>query len=273
MPPRRQQITVNGRHEAAMKRRPDPVGGTIAAIGHSLDVYYRDEERTRRMDRLNAEFVSPGCRVFDIGAHVGDRTGSFLRLGASSVVTVEPQPPLFRALRLIYGRESRVILRQCAVGARGGVTDMYVNSANPTVSTLARSLVETAPSDMAWRGQEWDQKIRVPVITLDQLIAEHGMPGFIKIDVEGHECAVLEGLSARLPALSLEVTTLQRHVAQDAIARLAKLGSYTFNISLGEEHRLHLASWIGVSDMCELIDRLPPEANSGDVYARLDHET
>jgi hypothetical protein len=72
-----------------------------AGIGRSLDIYYRDRERAARMDGMNATFVAPGARVFDIGAHVGDRTGSFLRLGAS-IVALEPQPRVYRALRLIY---------------------------------------------------------------------------------------------------------------------------------------------------------------------------
>jgi|GEM_PF-2224461 len=61
-----------------------------AAIDRSFDIYYRDRQRTARMDALNAAFVGQGCLAFDIGAHVGDRTGSFSRLGAS-VVALEPQ--------------------------------------------------------------------------------------------------------------------------------------------------------------------------------------
>ncbi|MEZ4639278.1 MAG: FkbM family methyltransferase [Caldilineaceae bacterium] len=42
----------------------------------------------------------------------------------------------------------------------------------------------------------WDEAIDVPVITLDSLIAQHGVPVFCKIDVEGFEHAVLQGLIA-----------------------------------------------------------------------------
>ncbi len=52
------------------------------------------------------EFVRPGDLAFDIGAHVGDRIGSFRRLGAR-VVAVEPQPALVRTLRLILRTRSR----------------------------------------------------------------------------------------------------------------------------------------------------------------------
>ena len=238
------------------------------AIGRSLDVYYRDAARTRRMDALNASFVAPGGLVFDIGAHVGDRTASFLRLGAR-VVALEPQPRVFRALRLIHGRAPGAVLRCAAAGALPGETLMRVNSANPTVSTASPDLIAAAALAEGWRDEVWDRTIRVPVTTLDALIAEHGRPDFVKIDVEGHELEVLRGLGAPVPALSFEVTTIQRDVALACIDRLGELGRFEFNVSLGEEHALRRRTWIGASEMRDGIAALPDAANSGDVFARL----
>lgn len=239
-----------------------------SAIGHSLDVYYRDAARTERMDRLNACFVGPGDLVFDVGAHVGDRTASFRRLGAR-VVTLEPQPRVFRALRLIHGRDTQVTLRPEAVGDAMREIVFHLNTQNPTVSTASNELIEAAPNAQEWAGQVWDKTIRVPVVTLDHLIATHGRPAFIKIDVEGHEAAVLAGLSAPVKALSFEVTTIQRTVAYACLSRLAELGAYEFNLSLGEEHALRHADWISAEAMTAEIAQLPDAANSGDVYGRL----
>ena len=52
--------------------------------------------RDAAMDALYARFVRPGDLAFDIGSHVGDRIGSFRRLGAR-VVALEPQPLCARA--------------------------------------------------------------------------------------------------------------------------------------------------------------------------------
>ncbi|MGH2810685.1 MAG: FkbM family methyltransferase, partial [Actinomycetota bacterium] len=42
-------------------------------------------------------------------------------------------------------------------------------------------------------GQAWTRTVRVPVTTLDALVARHGLPTFIKIDVEGFEAEVIRG--------------------------------------------------------------------------------
>jgi FkbM family methyltransferase len=243
-----------------MRHKPD-------GIGRSLDVYYRDTERTKRMDRLNAQFVSDGSLAFDIGAHVGDRTASFLRLGAS-VVALEPQPRVFRALRLIHGRTPNAVLLCQAVGAVPGQMDMYLNTKNPTISTISPDLMDAAKTSKAWQGQIWDQQVSVPVTTLDLLIATYGTPDFVKIDVEGFEAEVLAGLSAPLPILSFEFTTIQREVAYDCLKRLEAIGRFEFSISLGEDHTLQGSDWVSSSDMREIVEGLPEEANSGDIYAR-----
>ena len=101
--------------------------GTAKAIARSLDIYYRDKARTARMDRLNGMFLGPGDLAFDIGAHLGDRTASFRRLGAR-VVAAEPQPAVFRALRLLHGRDPGVALHQLALGAGAARARFFVNT-------------------------------------------------------------------------------------------------------------------------------------------------
>lgn len=239
------------------------------AVGRSLRLYHGDPGQRAAMDRLYARFLRPGDLAFDVGAHVGDRVSSFRRLGAR-VVALEPQPGPARALALIHGRDPDVLLLRQAAGARPGEVAFHVNSANPTVSTASGDFVRAADGAGGWEGQRWDRSITVPCTTLDALVAAHGRPAFVKVDVEGFEAEVLAGLSTPLPALSFEFTTIARGVAQACLDRLAGLGPYRFNLALGESQRLSLEAWTGADEMAALLRRLPHEANSGDVYAVLD---
>jgi FkbM family methyltransferase len=246
---------------AELKRDP-----ALASLARSLAVYYGDAAREAAMDSLYARFVRPGDLAFDIGSHVGDRIGAFRRLGAR-VVALEPQPLCAHAIRTLYADDTGVSLVESACGPAPGRISLHVNSANPTVTTASRDFVKAADGAGGWEGQVWDREIEVPVTTLDALIAAHGRPAFVKIDVEGFEADVLAGLSEALPALSFEFTTIQRDVAHACLARIAVLGDYGFNLALGESQTLDLDRWITAEEMRDHIAALPHAANSGDVYA------
>ena len=244
------------------------VGSSKAALARSLRVYHGDAGRSALMDALYAQFLKAGDLAFDIGAHVGDRISCFRRLGAR-VVALEPQPGPARVIRVIHARDPDVILLQAAAGEREGEITLRVNSANPSVSTASDEFIRAAAGAGGWEGQVWDHAIAVPCLTLDRLIAEHGRPAFIKIDVEGFEDRVLAGLSQAVPALSFEFTTIARDVAQRCLDRLGALGPYRFDVALGESQRLEFQRWVNLDHMSAYLRELPHEANSGDVYAVL----
>jgi FkbM family methyltransferase len=249
---------------SAASRLPAPLRSIVGVL-RSLGIYYRPHRRDA-LDRLHARFAARGDLAFDIGSHVGDRVASFRRLGVR-VVAVEPQPLLARLLRLMYGLDPNVRVVEAAVGATPGSRTMHLNLDNPTVSTVSADFIHAAGTDRAWHGQHWEHQVTVPLTTLDALIRRFGEPRFIKVDVEGYEDQVLRGLSRAPPALSFEFTTIQRPVARAALVECRRLGLYRFNAALGESQRLLHADWLGGEGIRAWLDALPPNANSGDIYA------
>jgi FkbM family methyltransferase len=237
---------------------------TAHATIRSFRVYYGDKGQAAAMDRLYGSFVRPGDLVFDVGAHVGDRVASFRRLGAR-VVAVEPQRAMVRALKLLHGRSKSVAIEAVAVGRKSGRARMLINADNPTVSSVSPAFVEAARGAPGWETQRWSETADVELTTLDALIAKHGVPAFIKLDVEGFEAEALYGLSQAVRALSFEFTTIQRDVANACIERCSAMGYACFNAALGESQRL-VGEWMDAKDITRWLIELPQAANSGDIY-------
>ncbi len=238
-----------------------------AGIVRSLVIYWRPG-RQKALRLLYAPFVVPDDLVFDVGAHLGDRTVAFADLGAR-VVALEPNPTLLPWLRRFAGRRPGVTIVDEAVGAAAGRAQLALSEATPTLSTLAAGWRERIVRDNpTFRRVRWDQEVEVAVTTLDDLIERFGEPGFCKIDVEGHEAAVLEGLSQPLAAVSFEFVAGTLDVAVACVRRLEALGAYDFNVVAGEERDFVHREWMSADAMVRWLEAGAGGGSSGDVYAR-----
>jgi FkbM family methyltransferase len=206
------------------------------------------------MRALYRPFVRPDSLVFDIGAHVGDRTRIFLDLGAR-VVAVEPTPESVKQLKAI--RSNKLTVVQAAVGKESGVAPFYVSEMS-YLNSLSADWTDMMSAAVTTKV------IDVNVLTLDALIEEFGMPDFVKIDVEGHEFEVLSGLSNTPPALNFEFHSDAKDAALSCIRRFA---GCEFNYAFVCSADLMLQEWVPAEEVSRLIWELPPD-KFGDIFVR-----
>jgi FkbM family methyltransferase len=160
--------------------------------------------------RAALEGFQRGNVIFDIGANDGCKTDIFLRLGAK-VIAVEPDEINQDVIKGKFVKNrffpKPVIIVGNAVSDGVGVMTMWIDAPGSALNTLNPKWVETLRNDETHAGKRLcfaEEKI-VETTTLEKLIASHGIPFYIKIDVEGHELNILRGLKQPVPYLSFEV--------------------------------------------------------------------
>lgn len=242
--------------------------GPVRTIKSRLDRLSPSKARLRRdMIRFYSQFVPPDRTVFDVGANLGSRCDVFLALGAK-VIAVEPQPMCQEVLTRLFGRNPRFTLVPKALGDAPGEARMYLADTSG-LSTLSKDWIEKTTRSGRFAGHDWSRTITVPITTMDTLIAEHGLPAFCKIDVEGFELSVLKGLSTPIQAVSFELATEAADNAVRCIELLAALGPYRFNYSNSESMTWERPAWVDAPGMIGIIRTELDPMYFGDVYASL----
>ena len=141
--------------------------------------------------------------VFDIGLNNGDDAAYYLHLGYR-VIGVEANP-------LLAARCSERFASEMRAGRIEVVNAGILRQ--PGEFTFYRSLQQdgwsTFEPDIHRKPGEWEE-LKVACITAEQLIANHGQPFFIKVDIEGADFQVLETLTAAIapPYISLEINAI-----------------------------------------------------------------
>ncbi len=132
--------------------------------------------------------------IYDIGANVGLAAAYFrARWPDTVIVGFEPAESEFRVAERNYARLGAARLFQVAVGSEDGEVAFEIHPERSGGQHIVSDTDDSADED------GWEQ-IHVRMRRLDAMIerCELPRPDLIKIDVEGHEVEVLEGLGKYL---------------------------------------------------------------------------
>jgi FkbM family methyltransferase len=152
-----------------------------------------------RIHRLLDRFAARGATVVDVGANIGYNTVHAAHLvGATGrVIAIEPTPDNLAVLRrnVAAAGFANVAVHAVAAGRAAGTQDLYVRGDVSAVNSLFPQSCYAFVTDV----------LPVPVLPLDELV--DGCADVVKIDVEGAELDVLEGMPRLLgsPGVALIV--------------------------------------------------------------------
>jgi FkbM family methyltransferase len=236
-------------------------------VWRTLRNYYHRGNPEPEKDQFYASLVPPSGLCFDIGANMGNRLASFRRLGFR-VIALEPQSKCYSILQSSFGRDPLVTILRKAVGRTHGQATIMISDAH-WLSTLSNDFIETTTNSGRFKGQTWNKTEAVEVVTLDELIAQYGVPDFVKVDVEGFENEVICGLSRPLRLISLEFTPELTANMLECIEHISKLGPVSFNLSWVESFRMSQTHWLNKDQIISLLNTFREETYLfGDLYIR-----
>lgn len=192
------------------------------------------------LERIFDRFLSPGQTFVDIGANCGYWSAYALsRVGRNGEVhAFEPVPEYFALLQRLaeLNPDYRVIANPVACGAQPGVFDMAVIP--PRVENFDNYNTNIGSSSLAPgfldHARELTETVAVNVIALDDYVREREIDldriGLIKIDVEGFESAVFDGMQGvltrggrKVPILCEILTDVNRPIPLDGRQIIARL--------------------------------------------------
>ena len=139
-----------------------------------------------RVHRLLDRSVRPGATVIDVGANIGYNTirAALCAGPRGHVVAIEPTPDTLVVLRhnIAASGLANIDIAPVAAGRIAGTQDLFVRGARSAVNSLFPNSRYASVTNV----------LRVPVMRLDDLVT--GAADVVKIDVEGAELEVLEGM-------------------------------------------------------------------------------
>jgi FkbM family methyltransferase len=159
---------------------------------------------------------------FDIGANRGDFTVAALAQGYT-VVALEPAPRVFGELVGNFIYNPRVTPLKMAVSGSDYDTIEFYEAEEDGLSTI--NIDWLTDKAMPYAGKPY-RTVAATTITVDTLAEIYGKPDLIKIDVEGAEWHVFQGISSKMGMIAFEWTwaTWTEHLEQ---LKYLEIGGYT----------------------------------------------
>ena len=191
----------------------------LHAFKHRGYWFHGRARESREIHLATALLPHDGRLIIDVGSHIGFLSLYYRRAAPQApVIAVEPSPANLHYLQQNVG-PAGIRIVAAAVGSAPGTATLYEDHLTGQNSSLVEDFTVLRRNVDASGLDAEKQSIAVPVKTLDGIVDDiAGIPGFMKIDVEGHEQEALLGahqiLSVHRPHLQIELQRSARLIVE-----------------------------------------------------------
>jgi len=112
------------------------------------------------------------------------------------------------------------------------IVNFYISDID-TISTASTEWIDGSRFSNKYK---WNKIIQKETLNLDTMISRYGQPDLIKIDVEGYELNVIQGLSKKQSDICFEWAEEEYDKLNCIIKYLEFLGYYNFGFTYGDDH-------------------------------------
>uniref|UniRef100_A0A6C0KTR5 Methyltransferase FkbM domain-containing protein n=1 Tax=viral metagenome TaxID=1070528 RepID=A0A6C0KTR5_9ZZZZ len=200
---------------------------------------------------------------FDIGSNIGKWALANIDQ-CDKIVSVEASPYTYQ--RLVNNcKHDRIVLLNYAVCNNDGKDITFYHADADVLSTINK---EWLTSESSRFHNYTFTEIVCKTITIDQLIAEHGKPEMIKIDVEGGEYECITSLTQKVDVLCFEWASEVNDITFKCLDYLATLGFTEFYVQFGDEYAYRPTAYGTMDSAKEQLSNSVPKEHWGMLWCR-----
>ncbi|MBK8275091.1 MAG: FkbM family methyltransferase [Nitrospira sp.] len=214
-----------------------PIQAVLGNFG--LEVRRKQVREQTKLETLLAQYRVD--MVFDVGANIGQYGPWFRWIGFDkAIVSFEPISHLFQQLSQNAKSDPKWLVEQVALGEKEGSCVINVSGGHGGASsllTMTEHVVKNAPDQAVIRQEE------IRVTTVEKMMEKYYPEGdrlFLKIDAQGYERNVIEGIGSelyRVIGLKVEMSLVENYCGEllmvDMLSRLNNMGFHLVEFENG----------------------------------------